>query len=95
MFSTTIQNAGYTQSKADYSLFTKSKGTSYTTVDDILLTDNDLKEIQHLKTSLLEKFFIKDLGNLKYFLGIEFSRSRKGIFMSQMKYALDIFQDTC
>ena len=99
MFSTTIQNAGYTQSKADYSLFTKSKGTSFTAaliyVDDILLTGNDLKEIQHLKTSLLEKFLIKDLGNLKYFLGIEFSRSRKGIFMSQMKYALDIFQDTC
>ena len=64
IFSTTVQNAGYTQSKADYSLFTKSKGTSFTAaliyVDDILLTDNDLKEIQHLKTSLLEKFLIKD-----------------------------------
>jgi len=58
------------------------------------LTGNDLKEIQHLKTSLLEKFLIKDLGSLKYFLGIEFSRSRKGIFMSQRKYALDILQDT-
>ena len=52
-----MQNAGFSQSKADYSLFTKSKGTSFTTalisVDDILLTDNDLKEIQHLKISLL------------------------------------------
>jgi len=79
-------------------LFTKSKGTSFTAVliyvDDILLTGNDLEEIQYLKTSLLQKFLIKDLGNLKYFLGIEFSRSRKGIFMSQRKYALDILQDT-
>ena len=63
-------------------------------VDDNLLADNDLKEIQHLKTSLLEKFLIKDLENLKYFLGIKFSRSRKEIFMSQRKYALDILQDT-
>ena len=59
----------------------KSKGTSFTAiliyVDDILLTDNELKEIEHIMTSLLEKFLIKDLGNLKYFLGIEFSRSRK------------------
>ena len=81
IFSITIQNAGYTQSKVNYSLFTKSKGTSFTAaliyIDDILLTGNDLKEIQHLKTSLLEKFLIKDVGNLKYFLGIEFSRSRK------------------
>ena len=30
---------------------------------------------------------------MKYFIGIEFSRSRKVIFMSQMKYALDILQD--
>ena len=54
------------------------------------MIDSDLKEIQHLKTCLLEKFFIKDLENLKYLLGIEFSRSRKGIFMSEWKYALDI-----
>ena len=47
----------------------------------------------NLKTSLLEKFLIKDLRNLKYFIGIEFSRSRKVIFMSQRKYALDILQD--
>ena len=53
-----------------------------------------LKEIQHLKTSLLEKCLIKDLGNLKYFQGIEFSRSRKEIFISQRKSALDIFQET-
>ena len=58
-----------------------------------MLTEIDLKEIQHLKTSLPEKFLINDLGNLKYLLGIEFSRFRKEIFMYQRKYALDILQD--
>ena len=43
---------------------------------------------------LLQQFRIKDLGDLKYFLGIEFSRSKVGIYMSQRKYALDILQDT-
>ncbi|KAK3030681.1 hypothetical protein RJ639_035885 [Escallonia herrerae] len=89
--------AGYQQSKADYSLFTKAKGASFTViliyVDNILLTGNDLQEIERLKKFLLKRFRIKDLGDLKYFLGIEFSRSKKGIFMSQRKYALNILQD--
>ncbi|KAM2881066.1 hypothetical protein COP2_014191 [Malus domestica] len=97
-FSEAIQKAGYHQSKADYSLFTKVRGTSITVVliyvDDVLITGNDLQEMEQLKAFLLKRFRIKDLGDLKYFLGIEFVRSEKGIFMSQRKYALDILQDS-
>jgi len=57
------------------------------------LTGNDLTEMQYLKDCLLRRFHIKDLGDLKYFLGIEFSRSKTGVYMSQRKYALDILQD--
>lgn len=48
-FLETIQKAGYKQSKADYSLFTKANPDSFTAVliyvDDILVTGNDLQEI--------------------------------------------------
>ena len=37
---------------------------------------------------------MKDLGHLKYFLGIEVSRCDKGIFLSQRKYVLDLLQET-
>ncbi|WOH06349.1 hypothetical protein DCAR_0625775 [Daucus carota subsp. sativus] len=37
---------------------------------------------------------MKDLGNLKYFLGIEVNRSNQGIFLSQRKYVLDLLRDT-
>ena len=49
-------------------------------VDDIILTGNDIDEIERLKMLLTKEFETKDLGSLKYFLGIEVARSRKGIF---------------
>ena len=37
---------------------------------------------------------MKNLGPLKYFLGIEVSQSSERNFMSQRKYALDLLQET-
>ncbi|XP_059295496.1 uncharacterized mitochondrial protein AtMg00810-like [Lycium ferocissimum] len=50
--------------------------------------------IQELKSSLHSKFKIKDLGNLKYFLGIEVLRSKTGILLNQRKYALELISDS-
>ena len=91
-------NFGFVQSKADYSLFTYTKGSSFTVllvyVDDILLTGNDPGCITDLKHLLDTKFGLKDLGSLKYFLGLEVARSDRGISLNQRKYCLEILQDT-
>ncbi|CAL8151588.1 unnamed protein product [Prunus armeniaca] len=52
------------------------------------------KAISSLKQFLQSRFKIKDLGDLKYFLGIEVSRSKQGICISQRKYTLDILKDS-
>ncbi|KAK8624287.1 hypothetical protein V6N13_065635 [Hibiscus sabdariffa] len=49
---------------------------------------NELKLILH------SNFKMKDLGDLKYFLGLEILRSKEGIVLNQRKYALELIEDT-
>lgn len=59
-------------------------------VDDMILAGNNVNKIAYVKGYLDKLFSIKDLGPLKYFLGIEVARTKDGIVLSQRKYTLDI-----
>ena len=63
-------------------------------VDDIILTGDDNVDLGRLKKKLVDDFKIKDLGALKYFLGMEFSRFKEGIFVHQCKYILNLLGET-
>lgn len=56
-------------------------------VDDMLITGDSLKIVEETKGKLKQAFKMKDLGELRYFLGIEFARSEHGILMHQ-RYSL-------
>ncbi|GJV37117.1 ribonuclease H-like domain-containing protein [Tanacetum coccineum] len=85
---------GFKQSKSDYSLFTKSEKGNFLAllvyVDDIIVTENNVNEIEKFKEFLRTKFQIKDLDKLKYFLGIEVLETDLGLCLSQRKYCLDL-----
>ncbi|KAL0745946.1 hypothetical protein Bca101_101540 [Brassica carinata] len=55
---------------------------------------SDKEGIIATKEFLKSMFEIKDLGEMKYFLGIEICRSKEGLFMSQRKYTLDLLKGT-
>jgi hypothetical protein len=61
-------------------------------VDDIVITGDDVEEIKSLKETLGRAFEVKDLGPLRYFLGIEIARSSKGIVLSQRSMSLIYWQ---
>lgn len=63
-------------------------------IDDLVLVGNVITEITNIKSFLHHTFNIKDLGHLKYFLGLEIYRSHTNIHLCQCKYALDIFSVT-
>ncbi|GKB99844.1 ribonuclease H-like domain-containing protein [Tanacetum coccineum] len=58
--------------------------------NDIIITGNNVSETKKFKVFLKSKFMIKDLGKLKYFLGIEVIDTDKGICLNQRKYILDL-----
>lgn len=95
---TALQDAGFRQSWSDYSLFVCRSHGSFTAllvyVDDIILAGNDIQHIEATKQLLGKQFKLKDMGKLKYFLGIEVARSRAGIVLSQRKCALEVLEDS-
>lgn len=59
-------------------------------VDDLLITRSDTILIDKLK-EVLQKFFrLKDFGSLRYSLGLEVTRSSKGLVINQRKYAFEL-----
>lgn len=85
----TLLSAGFTQSSYDYSLFTLKKSEGMVVilvyVNDLLITVNNIDMINAAKGTLHKQFKLKDLGELKYFLGIEVLRSASGVILNQRK----------
>lgn len=94
---TALKGYGFLQSYSDYSLFTFTRGTVQINVlvyvDDLIISGNDSAALTLFKAYLSDCFKMKDLGTLKYFLGIEVARSSSGLFLCQRKYTLDIISE--
>lgn len=88
---------GFKQNYSDYSLFTLLRGNStiyvLVYVDDMIIGGNDSTLISKFKDYLHRCFRMKDLGSLKYFLGIKVARGKAGIYLCQRKCSFDIITE--
>ena len=80
--STTLKNVGYTQSKVDYSLFTKAMNDSLIAilvyVDNILITGNDIIRIMTIIEILQNYCKLRDLGSWNISLILRLQAPRRG-----------------
>jgi hypothetical protein len=97
-FSEAVIEFGLQRCQTDHLVFHLHTSAGYILlvvyVDDIVITGDDSGGIARLKLFLQQKFHIKDLGKLKYFLGIEVAKFRKGINLSQRKYVINLLEET-
>lgn len=90
-------DAGFTRSMSDPSLYVKkSKGDKILVVclyvDDMIYFGTNFQLVTEFRRDMKNKFEMTDLGQLKYFLGMEVIQDEGGIFLSQKKYAQDLLK---
>ncbi|RVW85218.1 Retrovirus-related Pol polyprotein from transposon TNT 1-94 [Vitis vinifera] len=83
-----VKRQRYNQARTNHTMFIKHSGDGKVTilivyVDNIILTSDDENEMNRLKTCLVVEFEIKDLGSMRYFLGMRVAWSKKRIVVSQ------------
>lgn len=98
-FSDVVVHLGFTRCHSDHTCFIRRNTSGQCVillvyVDDIIITGDDISGTAQVKVDLGKVFDVKDLGFLRYFLGIEVARSSRGVVLSQRKYVLDLLSDT-
>jgi Reverse transcriptase (RNA-dependent DNA polymerase) len=61
-------------------------------VDDIIVTGSDPVQVDQCIQHLNSRFAIRDLGQLHFFLGIEATHNKEGIYLTQTKYLTDLLK---
>jgi len=90
-----LTSLGFTKSEVNPNLYFMVVGDDpmilVLYVDDLLLTGSK-KLIVRCKRELASEFEMKDLGLLRYFVGLEVWQKAREIFLSQGKYTVEILQ---
>uniref|UniRef100_A0A8R7QUX5 Reverse transcriptase Ty1/copia-type domain-containing protein n=1 Tax=Triticum urartu TaxID=4572 RepID=A0A8R7QUX5_TRIUA len=91
-----VKTIGFNATRFDNSLFTYNSGNDAAFlllyVDDIVLTASTSALLHRIVHRLTDAFAMKDLGALRFFLGIQVTRTPAGFFLCQKQYAEEILE---
>ena len=86
-----LSNNGYNRSDNDMCLYSKRVGDKWIYVsihvDDLIVAATDASMDTLFQKQMNKELVLKDLGNLQYYLGIQFERDQDGMFsLHQQRY---------
>lgn len=91
-----FKKEGFNKSCYDHTLFFKQSGNNFLVVslyvDDLIVTGNDEGMCADFKSSMQSEFEMTDMGNMKFFLGVEVNQSSDGIHICQKKYTKEVLE---
>ena len=91
-----LKSLGFKESGADSCVFVKNESSTLKIIavyaDDLILIAKSLSEIQQMKDSLSKTFRMKDMGQLRYCLGINFELTEQGISLCQKQYLIKLLE---
>jgi len=88
-----LKDLKFVQSASDPCIYVSSENETFylgVYVDDIVLAGESETSIQRIKDALSRRFDIKDMGSLRYFLGMTISQSENEIWIGQPKYTSNL-----
>ena len=85
---------GFKQSASDPCIYTAERETVILAVyvDDIILATKDERKLVQVKKAIANKFTVKDMGELKYILGVNIHHSENGIWIGQRNYTENVLK---
>jgi hypothetical protein len=93
-----LKNIEFMKNEADPSVYVAQVGNVkffiVVHVDDLILVCNDQNKLLHINEELNQKFEVKDLGELHFFLGMEVERNcdERLLCINQIKYLKEILK---
>ena len=90
-----LKNIGFAQHKEDPCLYTATGGETVIVavyVDDILIATETKNKMNHVKEMIAQRFNVRDLGQLKSFLGVQVKQDNDGIWIGQPGYATKVIE---
>lgn len=90
---------GFKRSLNEPTVYTKHQGSSGVIllclyVDDIIYMESSIDILMEFKCNMMKTFEMTDLGELKYFLGLEVKQAEGSLFVSQKRYAEDMLRNS-
>ncbi|GJU67290.1 retrovirus-related pol polyprotein from transposon TNT 1-94 [Tanacetum coccineum] len=94
MLSSFLISQQFSKGAVDPTLFTRHAGNNILLVqiyvDDIIFASTNTAMCDEFANQMTSKFKMSMMGKMSFFLGLKISRSPKGIFINQSKYASEI-----